>query len=408
MSSTSDVPVIAYYLPQFHAIPENDAWWGTGFTEWTNVRKSEPLFEGHLQPYGPSIDLGHYDLSDQRILKAQFELARTNGIDAFCFYHYWFDGKRLLNTPVDQFLESDTEGHFCLSWANENWTRRWDGKEHEILIAQRYDVNTADAVFDSFLPALKDRRYFRLEERLVLLVHRVDHIPNASKVAHRWRARAREEGLGELLLIASETTFGLDPSSYGFDAVAEFPPVGANDFSVAWRTPARGLIDGFDGRLMSYRRLAQRYMKRKDAKFVRYRGITPSWDNTPRRGAKATVFVGSTPALFGAWAASSLRKEAQRQGSGMLFVNAWNEWAEGAVLEDSEAYGLSYLEAIRGGAPTHSEPKSVPVLGRWSVGFTKSLALTMAGTTKHTVQRLVMRVRRILKGTGAKSLGPTD
>lgn len=392
------VPVVAFYLPQFHAIPENDEWWGEGFTEWTNVRRSRPLFEGHVQPYGPDDDTGHYDLTDLRVMQDQFGLAQENGIDAFCFYHYWFDGTRLLDRPVDQFLASDISGKFCLSWANENWTRRWDGKANEVLIEQRYDDDSAAAVFESFLPALRDTRYFERDGRKVLLVHRVDHLPEAAQFAKVWREAAREAGVGELLLVASETVFGLDPRDYGFDAAAEFPPVGANDLSTAWRTPVSGLAPDFAGRLLSYPRLVEKYTRRNEPEFLRFRGVTPSWDNTPRRGHRSTVFIGSTPGRFSEWAQIALRREADRpDGPGLLFVNAWNEWAEGAVLESSQLHGLEYLKAVR---TKVVDGASVPAVSRgsFSFGHLRSVVLLAAGTLKHGLQRIARRIRRVIPG----------
>lgn len=378
-TSNNKALTLAYYLPQFHTIPENDKWWGEGFTEWVNVRKTGPQYHGHDHPRVVS-DLGEYDLSDVAVLHRQAELAEAHDIDAFCFYHYWFDGARLLEKPVDNYLRSGPDFPFCISWANENWTRRWDGKDHEVLMGQKYSASTADEVFSSFVPYFSDPRYLRVDGSLILVVHRIDQIPESARVTARWRALAREQDLGELHIIAAETRVGINPIHYGVDAVAEFPPVGSNTLRSAQLLPVKGLNPAFTGRLMSYPRMARRFMRRKAPAFIRYRAVAPGWDNTARRGTSATIYVDHNPATYHVWLKHARNAEDARKGStGLVFINAWNEWAEGAYLEPDSTWGYSFLDATRRGY----EPSSVRTrvkLGFPSLGWARSLALAGMGS----------------------------
>ena len=381
-----DVRTVAFYLPQFHAIPENDEWWGDGFTEWVNVRRAVPAFRGHDQPRVPT-DLGEYDLTDPGVLTAQTELAAQNGVDAFCFYYYWFAGKRLLEKPLDTYLERGPDFPFCISWANENWSRRWDGKEQELLIAQEYDESSAREVFTDFARYLRDPRYLTANGARVVVVHRADHLPNAREFARIWREEAIRLGLGPLYLVASETRPNLDPRSLGFDAVAEFPPVGSNTLRSAQLVPPQGLIAGFRGRLMSYPRTASRYMNRRRPAFRRHPGVMPGWDNTPRRGANATVYLDATPEHYATWLNHARRREATMPGDGLVFINAWNEWAEGAYLEPDRTTGTSYLDATGSARAATSRSPVRPSRGRVSVGWLRSLALAAAASALNVARR---------------------
>jgi lipopolysaccharide biosynthesis protein len=390
--ATPRVRTVAFYLPQFHAIPENDRWWGEGFTEWTNVRRAEPAFAGHDHPRRATA-LGEYDLRDDSVLHRQAELAVAHDVDAFCMYYYWFAGKRLLETPLDLYVDRGPDFPFCISWANENWSRRWDGKDHEVLIAQSYDESTAAEVFADMERYLADPRYLRFDGRPVIVVHRVDHLPDPRRLAETWRRLSEEAGLGSPYLIAAETRRNIDPRDVGFDAVAEFPPVGANTLGSALLRPPAGLNRRFRGRLMSYRRTAKRFMQRRDASFRRHPGVMPGWDNSARRGMKATVYVGSSPQAYGAWIADARRREARHDGPGLVFVNAWNEWAEGAYLEPDASSGEAYLSATRRervpmpGRPTGT--RGLPTVGWWY-----SLALAAAATALNAVRTACDWMRR--------------
>jgi lipopolysaccharide biosynthesis protein len=377
----------AFYLPQFHPIPENDGWWGEGFTEWRNVARANPLFDGHHQPARPDTPFGEYSLLDPDVVAWQTELAAAHDVDAFIYYHYWFDGQRLLEQPLDMYLKTDLPHGFAICWANENWTRRWDGKQHDVLMGQRYDDSTPLEVFASFVPYLSDPRYLRLDGRAVVMVHRADQLPEPAAYAGAWRAEAVRLGLGELWLVASETTHGLHPRVLGFDAIAEFPPVGDSTLGTLLRRRPANVVNGFKGRLHSYQRLMDAYLARSQPDFVRHPCVVPRWDNTARRGENATCFVGASPRAYSDWLRCAREREAALRGStGLVLINAWNEWAEGAYLEPDDRYGMAYLEATRweassvadGPAPDLSRVPNVGGFLRAAAGSAKARAYRMA------------------------------
>lgn len=392
-SKPSDAPVTAaFYLPQFHSIPENDEWWGKGLTEWTNVARATPLFPGHDQPQVSATPFGEYDLLDPRVMAWQVDQARDHDVDAFVFYHYWFTGSRLLEKPVDQFLNSGLDHSFAICWANENWTRRWDGKEKEVLIGQEYRQDSPAAVFESFLPALRDRRYLRRCGAAVLLVHRADHLPNPQRFAAEWRRLAQEHGVGELWLVASET-HSMAPQQLGFDATAEFPPVGDNNLRTALPRLPQGTVSGFRGRMCSYSALADHYMTRTPSSFVRHPTVIPRWDNTPRRRDAATLYLGSTPELYGTWLAHARERERSERGSGgIVFINAWNEWAEGAYLEPDKRWGHDYLEMTRWGAAVDDRARS-------GVGYTRGRP-NVSGLARGAARSALTLVQSLRKRLG--------
>lgn len=392
---------IAFYLPQFHTIPENDEWWGEGFTEWVNVRRARPQFEGHDHPRIPE-QLGEYDLNDPETARRQTALARENGVDAFCMYFYWFDGQRLLERPVDMWREEPDLLPYCLSWANESWTRRWDGKDSEVLAPQNYRPNFARGLFADLLPHLEAPHYLRHDGVPVLLVHRTDLVPDARAFARELKSLAVEAGLGGLYLVASETKHGLNSEDFGFDAVAEFPPVGSNTLGSAQLRPVRGLVKDFRGRLLSYDKLAATYEKRKAPSFVRHRGVMPGWDNTARRGSNATVYVGSSPRRYAEWLEQARSAEAAERGvDGLVFINAWNEWAEGAYLEPDATHGDAYLKATRRGAVPALAPASLG-RGRLAMPHMRSLLLITAATVLKYVRRVGFSTRRAGRALKAK------
>ncbi len=348
MNSLRNVRTVAFYLPQFHAIPENNAWWGEGFTEWVSVRNARRQYPEHPVPSVPGV-LGEYDLSRPEMLQRQSELAREGGVDAFCIYFYWFSGKRLLDGPTERWRKDPTLLPYCLSWANENWTRRWDGRNHEILAHQRYDEGYEQAVFQDLLPHFRADHYLKVAGCPVLLVHRSDLLPDAQRFSEVLRRLAAEAGLPGLHLVAAETKAGLRASSLGFDALAEFPPVGASTLRNAWVRPVAGLSPTFEGRLMSYDKLADSYARRREPRQIRYRCVAPGWDNTPRRQERATIYAGASPARYSKWLEHAREREAQRDGGGLVFINAWNEWGEGAYLEPDGRNGDAYLRATAGG-----------------------------------------------------------
>ncbi len=342
--------LIAFYLPQYHPVPENDYWWGKGFTEWSNVSKAEPNFVGHYQPRIPA-DLGYYDLRLIEVMQQQAELAQRYGIHGFCYYYYWFDGKRLLERPVEQLLLSDKPDlPFCLCWANENWTRRWDGQEHEVLMAQLHTVEDDKAVINDLIRFFRDARYIKIDERPLILIYRVTLFPNFAETAARWRAICREQGIGEIY-IAMVESFELvhsntHPSTFGCDAAVEFPPQGLAEQKV----PTGEILNpDFAGSVADYCDLAVRYATREAPAYTRFKGVIPGWDNTARRQHNSFCFENATPGAFQGWLEETI-EETRVQNYGderIVFVNAWNEWAEGAHLEPDRRFGHTYLEAVK-------------------------------------------------------------
>jgi len=341
------VRAIAYYLPQFHPTPENDAWWGRGFTEWTNVTRARPLFEGHYQPHLPA-DLGFYDLRLPEIRRAQADLAREHGLHGFCYYYYSFGEKRLLERPLMEVLESgEPDFPFCICWANETWSRRWDGAEAEVLVAQDDSPDTYRRFIHEVLPILQDRRYIRVNGAPLVLVYRVGRIPDAAAVAACWREAAAAAGLPGLYLCAVQSHDPhLDPRPLGFDAAVEFPPSPWDGRQVDPATLPR-LDADFTGQVFDYRDLATRFIQREEPPYRLLRGVMTSWDNTARRGPAAYLFQGASPREYETWLRATVAwTEAHHPpDERIVFVNAWNEWAEGAHLEPDQRDGHAWLEA---------------------------------------------------------------
>lgn len=352
VDALDEVRLIAFYLPQFHPIRENEFWWGKGFTEWTNVAKALPVYPGHEQPHLPT-ELGFYDLRVPEVMHEQARLARAHGISGFCYYYYWFHGRRLLEAPIERLLqESPAPLPFCLCWANENWTRRWDGGggESEVLIGQAHSDEDDEAVIRDLIRFLRHPSYIRVHGKPMLLVYRVGLFPDIRNTAALWREVCRQEGLGEIHLVRVDS-FGdarvaTHPATHGFDASVEFPP---HECGAPLRKPPGPVRDGFRGNLHDYEGAALQSAGYKDAGYLHYRTVIPRWDNTPRRSNGSTIFVNSSPGAYQAWLEEVLAytREQNVGDDRMVFINAWNEWAEGAHLEPERRYGRSYLEATR-------------------------------------------------------------
>lgn len=340
--------LICFYLPQFHPIAQNDAWWGEGFTEWTNVRPAEPQFEGHYQPHVPDV-LGYYDLRDSEVQRKQIELAKLYGIGGFCFYFYWFAGERLLETPIENYLADPTlDFPFCLCWANENWSRRWDGKDSEILIAQAHSPED-DLAFISYVSKyLRDPRYIRIGGKPLLLVYRPSLLPVAAETVQRWRQWSRENGIGEIYLAYTQSFEANDPHDYGFDAAVEFPPNNSAPPSIV--DTVVPLKADFESKVYDWTIFPERSRNYTQPAYTLFRSVTPAWDNTARRKNRGTIFANSTPELYAEWLGNAIVdtcKRFERRDERLVFVNAWNEWAEGAHLEPDQRYGFAYLQATR-------------------------------------------------------------
>jgi lipopolysaccharide biosynthesis protein len=357
-SHAEGLRALAIYLPQFHPTPENDAWWGRGFTEWTNVTRATPLFAGHYQPHLPA-DLGFCDLRLPQVRAAQAELARDAGIHGFCYYHYWFSGRRILERPFNDVLHSgEPDFPFCLCWANENWTRRWDGLERDVLLEQRYSAADDVAHIQALLPAFADSRYIRVDGKPVFLVYRTGLLPEPARTAERWRNEAIRAGIGDLYLIRVENfTSDPVPTDIGFDAAMPFAPdwrmqIPARRASTVQRVMRRMQLSEplFERQqVMAYADLASSVLSRAPATYLQYPCVTPMWDNTARRRERgAAIFHGSTPDLYRRWLQDAVARFAPPSpDEKFLFINAWNEWAEGNHLEPCQRWGRAYLDATR-------------------------------------------------------------
>jgi glycosyltransferase involved in cell wall biosynthesis len=352
--------LIAFYLPQFHPIPENDRWWGEGFTEWRNVTRGQPLFPGHYQPRLPGA-LGFYDLRLKEVMRRQIELAQQFGIQGFCFHHYWFGGTRLLERPVEQFLaDPELDMPFCLCWANENWTRRWDGEERDVLIEQRHSTDDDLAFIADAVRCFRDPRYIRIGNRPVMVVYRPQILPDPAATARVWRNHCRAQGL-DLYLVAAQTFGHSDPRPLGFDAAVQFPP---HNFAPE-EILKPGLVPNFKGKLYDYEAWGRGFLQpqRPGADYPLFRCVSPDWDNTARRGLRATVFADATPDKYARWlegaCLDALRSHPPERR--LVFVNAWNEWAEGACLEPDLRHGYAYLN------------RTAAVLGRLGQGAGSAL-----------------------------------
>jgi O-antigen biosynthesis protein len=366
--------VVAFYLPQYHQIPENDQWWGEGFTDWTNVRRAKPLFEGHDQPRVPTT-LGYYDLLDLDVHHHQGALARSYGVSAFCYYAYWFGGRRLLERPLQLVGENPDLGMpYAICWANEPWSRRWDGSEHEVLMEQNHAPDRDSDFIDAIAEHLADTRYLRVNGKPLLLVYRAGLLVDPLRTTDLMRERALNLGLGELFLAMMQTFGAWEPLGYGFDAAVEFPPHGITPSTIAAtlrKAPPPGNRSISNG--AEFRDAILVSLSRPVPAFPWYRTVMTGWDNTPRRGVHGTVYIDASPDLFRRWLEEALHCTYlfRPPGERLVFVNAWNEWAEGTYLEPDVSHGTAYLEAVQGAlAATADFARETGELMRTAVGAT--------------------------------------
>ena len=383
--------LICFYLPQFHPIPENDVWWGKGFTEWTNVRKAQPQFKGHYQPRVPG-ELGYYNLLDPEVQRRQVELAKLYGIEGFCFYFYWFAGKRLLEAPVENFLnDSSLDLPFCLCWANENWSRSWDGLNSEILIAQKHSPEDDLAFISHVARYLRDPRYIRIDDKPLLLVYRPSVLPSARETAHRWRSWCIREGIGEIFIAYTQSFESVDPAAYGFDAAIEFPPNNSAPPDIS--DCVAPLKDDFSCTVYDWRVFVERSEKYNKPLYKLFRSVCPSWDNTARRNNQGTVFLHNSPFFYERWLENAIRDtelQHARYDERLIFINAWNEWAEGAYLEPDEESGYAYLQATRN------------ALSHATLNQDRSILLVTHDCHPHGAQLLILEIAKQLKKIGFK------
>ena len=345
----SKLKLIAFYLPQFHAFPENDKFWGKGFTEWTNVTKAIPQFKGHYQPKLPG-ELGYYDLTVEETQIRQIELAKNYGISGFCYYYYWFGGKKVMNRPIENILNNqDLNFPFCISWANENWTRRWDGDDSNVLLGQNHTPEDDIAFIKEISRYMMDDRYIRINDKPVLVIYRPSLFPDINATVLRWRKWCQENRIGEIYLITTHQVFdSINPHDIGFDAAIEFAPMThLRESQVEGIKEVTLFNDKYEGMVLDYDTLLSHVTDYDEPEFTKFRGVTPSWDNEARKTGKGVVFHNSSPEKYRKWLEYALAytKDKRESEEQFVFINAWNEWAEGAMLEPDRKYGYGYLEA---------------------------------------------------------------
>ncbi|MHB1166212.1 MAG: glycoside hydrolase family 99-like domain-containing protein [Candidatus Nanopelagicales bacterium] len=340
------VTTLAFYLPQYHRIPENDEFWGAGFTDWVNVRKARPLMYGHRQPILPADDVGFYDLSDPAVLHRQAATSRQYGLDGFVFHHYWFDGRQVLDAPLRNWLADPAlDMPLALCWANEPWTRRWDGLERDVLIPQAFTEGWEARYAQDVAPYMRDPRYIRVDGSPLLLIYRIDLLPEPIASLKRLKAEAAHAGFCSLHLLAVQPArdFGDMPDGLGevVDGFVTFPPgsgLAIERVPLPEGTPASVRRDQF----LSYETAARELTELPQGSAVWHRSLFPGWDNSARRGPQGYGFLGANPVSFRGWMQRT-KHDAQPRGETLLFVNAWNEWAEGAALEPGMRFGESFL-----------------------------------------------------------------
>lgn len=343
----TDIKLMAYYLPQFHSFPENDAWWGKGFTEWTNTRPAKPRCPGHYQPREPHVDIGYYDLSDVQVMAKQAALAKQHGIYGFCMYYYWFSGKKLMEKPLDNLMKHpEIDFPFCLCWANENWSRRWDGSESEVLIAQKYSPQDPLLFVQDVFPYLQDKRYIRVNGKPIIIVYNIQHIPNPVQTFEVWRQYCREHSLGEIEIWGGRSFLKYYQQTFNglVDREVEFPP-----HCVAPGETLEAFMCQKD-RWINYQSIVDAVTSAKHplprANHPIIRAAMLGWDNTARhKNNRADVYNNFSLLSYYKWlrylvdyTRKNLKKEER-----FLFVNAWNEWAEGTYLEPDRKYGYANI-----------------------------------------------------------------
>ena len=353
MHNVASPRLIAFYLPQFHPVQENDEWWGKGFTEWTNTAKARPLFRGHYQPHIPA-DLGFYDLRNPETRAAQANMARDYGIDAFCYYHYWFAGRRILNRPFDEVLASgNPDFPFCLCWANQTWSGIWHGCPDRVLIEQTYPGDDDHrAHFTSLLPAFRDPRYLCVEGKPIFVLFMPRDVPNAAHTLRLWRSMAEGAGLPGIHLVANtHEDDAPELKALGYDGVIRTPFFKARRWEKTWRKPVRRLSVSLQHRMgrpttVSYETLCAESVKMWQSRTT-YPCPVHAWDNTPRSGRNGVAYTGSTPQHFRGLLESAFDVIADRPAADrLIFLKSWSEWAEGNHLEPDLRDGPAYLQVV--------------------------------------------------------------
>jgi len=343
--------ILAFYLPQFHEILENNKWWGKGFTDWTNVKKAKPLFKGHEQPREPLND-NYYDLSNIEVMKWQSKIAQEHGVDGFCYYHYWFNGKKLLEKPLENMLEDkEVTIPFCFSWANEPWARTWDGRDTDVLMAQSYGSEKEwKEHFDYLLQFFQDERYIKVDNKPMIVIYKTMHIPNVDKMCEYWENISKENGFDGLHIVETLNGMQSEPILKKSTAVVEFEPMYTLNHRYSFFNRIIDKVISLAKGIQSkdYDRVWKSIVDRKilsrgDKKI--YLGAFVGWDNSARKGKNGLIINNSTPEKFGKYFNKQFNKMNNNESS-FIFINAWNEWAEGTYLEPDKKNKIDYLKKI--------------------------------------------------------------
>ena len=351
------VKLIAFHLPQFHSFPENDAWWGKGFTEWTNVKKSKPLYKNHYQPRIPEQE-NYYNLLNEDAIQHQMDLAKEYGIYGFCYYHYWFCGKLLMEKPLEKMLHMKDKLHYCFCWANEPWTRAWNGNAREVIMPQNYgEENEWEEHFRYLLPFFQDEFYIKRENKPIFVLYRTNNIPHCDEMIQYLNKSCKENGFAGIYVIEEKNSFQKNIESKEASAVLEFEPMYTLKYG---RSILRRIADKCFGAFFNkathnhmliynydivWKNIINRTHDSISGK-EQFIGAFVDWDNSPRRGNKGTVIYGATPQKFRSYLSKQLQ-HARSEDSEYVFINAWNEWGEGTYLEPDMKYGKKYLEAVK-------------------------------------------------------------
>lgn len=388
--------LLAYYLPQFHPVPENDAWWGRGFTEWTNLQRAVPRFVGHYQPRIPR-DLGHYRLDQTDTMRRQIELAKGAGLHGFVFYTYWFNGRRLLEGPLEALLADKSLAFpFCLMWANENLTRRWDGSENQVLLSQDYRVGDEPALLSEFARHFADPRYIRLQGRPLLMIYRPRLIPDTAATILRWRRLFHDVHGVDPIFVMAQSFGDEDPQLFGLDAAVEFPPHKLTDRLELVNETLEVLDPNFSAEVYDYEALVRASVQEPPPPYPVIKTAVPGWDNDPRRQGAGTVLHGATPAAYQAWLEELIRHARARPvfGESLVCINAWNEWAEGAYLEPDVHFGAAFLNAT-----------ARAVAGLPPPGTRTRILLVGHDARSHGAQLLLLHIGRVLRFVHGVDIG---
>jgi lipopolysaccharide biosynthesis protein len=346
----NSVKVLSYYLPQFYPIPENDEWHGNGFTEWNKVRNTTPLFYGHDQQRAPHDDIGYYSLITTDVLRQQSQWMKQVGVAGQIFYHYWFTGKLILEKPAQMLLaDLGIDMPFCFCWANENWTRRWDGNEREILLKQDYSAEDAASFINYLIPFFRDKRYITIEGRPVLFIYRPSSIPDYALYKRIWNDLCAQNGLPNPYVVAILTRGAASPVEFDMDAGCERVLHDWTDNAVPNIKDDLHKYWDLNGSVLDYNAVADYYMAQPPLEdFTYFRSLIPTWDNSPRYGSDAYLIHNSTPGKFQQWLEHLVQDAETRLPYDRRFVivNAWNEWAESAILDPDKKHGYAYLNSI--------------------------------------------------------------